>query len=289
MERLILGDNQFFGINHMSESTARAQAQRFRQNSAILEVLDGALSEGVRAFMCTTHDRMSDICSQLRTDSRLGTIQLYPCMPYAQKYNNAVNEQGLVGALKMLLPERGRWRATGQGGLALASRDVDSVLRMLVDAEMKAFTGVATPVIFLQNVVVDLLLGLRMKAPFRSFANHVRQAYGAEPGFITMNLPRLAGFLRDEVGIENPIVCANINRLGFRMCGGKQMYEDTLALGGVRTIAMSVFASGAIEAEDALEYVCRLLNVGAIVFGASSVSHIRRTRTLAQQYWGIAI
>ena len=53
------------------------------------------------------------------------------------------------------------------------------------------------------------------KAPFAIFANHVKARYGAEPGFITMNLPRLVGVLK-EVGVENPILCANINTIGSR-------------------------------------------------------------------------
>jgi hypothetical protein len=76
---------------------------------------------------------------------------------------------------------------------------------------------------------------------FRIFANHVTAKYGAEPGFITMNLPRLLDAL-DRVGVENPIVCANINKIGFRMCGGIDAYVDALRHRDCRAIAMSVFA-----------------------------------------------
>ena len=31
MDRILFGDNQFFGINHMSEEKARAQAMQFIQ------------------------------------------------------------------------------------------------------------------------------------------------------------------------------------------------------------------------------------------------------------------
>ncbi|MFN8163963.1 MAG: hypothetical protein U0R26_09100 [Solirubrobacterales bacterium] len=58
---------------------------------------------------------------------------------------------------------------------------------LLIDAEMKMFHGLQTPVIFLQNLIVDLLLGLGFKDAFRIFAEHIRKRYGAEPGFITMN------------------------------------------------------------------------------------------------------
>ena len=279
MDRLLFGDNQFFGVNHMSEEKARAQAMRFRETGAVIEVLDAALDEGIRTFMCTTHDRIGEICGHLRANpARYKGYVLYPCMPYAHKYNNAVAELGMLGALSRFVPAGGIL----QGGMALMTKDIERVMRLLIDAEMKMFEGLHAPVIFLQNVVVDFLMGLRFREAFRVFAAHVKERYGAEPGFITMNLPRLLDSL-DEVGIENPIVCANINKIAFRMCGGREEYERAIATRRFRPIAMSVFASGALPAREALEYVCGQKAIRSIVFGASSRAHIRQTRQLVQE------
>ena len=46
MDKLLFGDNQFFGINHMSEEKARAQAMRFQRTDAIMDVLDVAYDSG---------------------------------------------------------------------------------------------------------------------------------------------------------------------------------------------------------------------------------------------------
>ena len=46
-----------------------------------------------------------------------------------------------------------------------------------------------------------------------------------------------------------------------------------------RAIAMSVFASGAIPAAEAIEWVCAQPNLESIVFGASSARNIRRHAT----------
>jgi len=40
---VIFGDNQFFGINHMSEEKAQAQAERFKDIGAIIKVIDPCL------------------------------------------------------------------------------------------------------------------------------------------------------------------------------------------------------------------------------------------------------
>ena len=129
-----------------------------------------------------------------------------------------------------------------------------------------------------------MLLGLNFKAAFSIFSNHVRTRYGAEPGFITMNMPRLLDVL-EEVGVDNPIVCANINKIGFRMSGGFDAYERALRDRKFRAIAMSVFASGAIPPEEAIDWVCAQPNVRAIVFGASSRGNIRQTRQLVESRW----
>jgi hypothetical protein len=285
MDRLLFGDNQFFGVNHMSEDKARAQAMRFQDINAIIEVLDNAYDEGVKSFMCTTHDRIEQVCDHMRANpERYKDFQFMPCMPYAHKYANAVTEDGMMGALKKFMPDEGFLNAALRGGMSLARKDIEGITTLLIDAEMKMFAGLNTPVIFLQNVVVDLLLGLGFKEAFRIFADHVRKRYNAEPGFITMNLPKLLDVL-EELGIENPIVCSNINKIGFRMSGGFEAYERALRERKFRAIAMSVFASGAIAPKEAIEWVCAQPNIEAIVFGASSRGNIRNTRQLVDAQW----
>ena len=39
LDRVIFGDNQFFGINHMSEAKAQNLDERFRDLNAIIDVI----------------------------------------------------------------------------------------------------------------------------------------------------------------------------------------------------------------------------------------------------------
>jgi len=119
-----------------------------------------------------------------------------------------------------------------------------------------------------------------------AFDRYVRERFGAEAGFITMNLPLLVDTL-EAAGVRNPIVCANINKIGFRMSGGIDAYRDVLRSGRCRPIAMSVFASGAIPPREAIEWVCGLEGLQSIVFGASSASNIRQSKELIEQAWGL--
>ena len=285
MDRLLFGDNQFFGVNHMSEEKARAQQMRFQDTDAIMGVLDAAYDEGVHTFMCTTHDRIAEVTDHVRTQpDRYADMTFFPCMPYAHKYANAVTEDGFLGAIRKFLPEEGLLDSIARGTSSLARKDIEGVTTLLIDAEMKMFEGLDTPVIWLQNVVVDLLSGLGFTDAFRIFADHVRKRYNAEPGFITMNLPRLLDDL-DKAGVENPIVCSNINKLGFRMSGGVDAYREAMEKRPFRAVAMSVFASGAIPPREAIEWVTALPNLESIVFGASSRANIASTVSLVDEFW----
>ncbi len=286
MDRILFGDNQFFAVNHMSEEKARAQAVQFKDTASVMRVLDHAYDAGIRTFMCTTHDRVGEIVDVVRASpSRYADFVFYPCMPYAHKYANSVGEVGILETLRRFAPG-GVVETIVKGAISAVTKDMVKLMEMLVDAEMRRFAGVKTPVVFVQNVVTDLLLGLKMYDMLAAFDRHVRERYGAEPGYITMNLPRLVDAL-GEAGVSNPIVCANINKIGFRMCGGIDAYREVLSSGRCRTIAMSVFASGAIPADEAIEWVCRLEGVHAIVFGASSRANILRSKQLIDGAWDL--
>lgn len=282
MERIIFGDNQFFGVNHSSDEKSRAQVIKFKDNQSILNVLDIAIEEGIYTFMCTTHDRIPEICQTIRSDKKYENYKIYPCMPYAHKYANAVTELGIMGSIKQYLPGN-IFSTVAKGGLAFVQKDFISLMELLIDAEMKMFKGIATPVIFLQNVVTDLLLGLGMTDFLVAFHHYIREKYNAEAGFITMNLPLLLNVL-EAGGIKNPTICASINKIGFRMSGGKQLYEKVIAEKRCNLIAMQVFAAGAVNPKEAMEYVCNLKGIDSILFGASSRGNIKNSKELIDRF-----
>ena len=283
MERILFGDNQFFAVNHISDEKSRAQSIKFKEDKTILDTIDIARDLGTETLMCTTHDRIINICEMIRQDpEKYKNFSIFPCMPYAHKYANAVTELGIVGTIQQYVP--GNFLgAMFKGGLAVMSKDYLSIMELMVDAEMKMFKKINTPVIFLQNVVTDLLLGLGMKDILKAYHDYVIKKYNVEPGFITMNMPKLLTML-ESVGIENPIICSSINKAGFRMSGGKDIYEKTLREKQVRAIAMQVLGGGAIPAKEALEYVCNLPNVSSILFGASSKQNIAQTISLIHEF-----
>lgn len=283
MEKVLFGDNQFFAVNHLSDEKSRQQAMRFSDVESIITVLDQAIDTGINTFMCTTHERIGEICDHIRQnpESYKG-FQIYPCMPYAHKYANAVTDYGILGALKQYLPGN-IFSTFAKGGVAFVSKDFIAMMQLLIDAEMKMFKGIPTPVIFIQNVLVDLILGLGMYDVFAEYDKYIRKKFNAEPGYITMNMPKLLDAL-ESVGITNPIICSSINKIGFRMSGGKELYEKCLTEREFRPIAMQVLAAGAISPEEALSYFSNFPKVESVLFGASSKGHIQQTKELVERF-----
>lgn len=238
--------------------------------------------------MLNTNERALSICDFFRENtSRYPDICFYPSLPYAHKYANAVAEKGIFGAIKDTLLAGS---STGEiftlltkGGASLFEKDMIKVMQMLVDLEMKIFRGLNVKVVFLQNIVTDLLLGFGVKEVFVAFHDYVSNKFGIEPGFVSMNMPRLVEFLLAS-GIQNPIVCSSINKAGYFMNPEIAAYEKTIQEKPFRPIAMSVLASGAIKPHEAMAYVCRQPQIQSIVFGASSRTHIAETKKLIDEY-----
>ena len=281
MDKVLFGDNQFFAVSHLSDEKSREQAIRFKDDEAIIRVLDQAMETGINTFMCTTHDRIANICDHMRENpGKYKDFNIYPCMPYAHKYANAVTDLGIVGTIKQYVPGN-IFSTFTKGGVAYLRKDFIGLMELLIDAELKMFKGINTPVIFIQNVVVDMILGLKMYEVFKAYDSYIRKKYNAEPGYITMNMPALLDAL-NSVGIENPIICSSINKIGFRMSGGKEIYEKYLKEKQFRPIAMQVLAAGALRPKEAIEYLSRFQKIESVLFGASSKNHIQETKILIE-------
>ena len=284
MDRVILGDNQFFAVNHLSDERSRAQAIRFKEDKAVIDVLDTAMDCGIRTLMCTTHDRIANICEYMRQNQdKYKDFKFYQCMHYAHKYANAVTELGIMGTLKAYIPGN-ILSVASKAGIAYMRKDFPTLMELLIDAEMKMFHDLNTPVIFLQNVIVDLLMGLGTDEIFVHYVNYIKEKYNASPGFITMNLPKMVD-LCERLDIENPIICSSINKIGFRMSGSNEIYEDYLNSDKeFRPMAMQCLAAGALKPEEAMEYVCRFPKIESVLFGASSRAHIQQIKDLVESY-----
>jgi hypothetical protein len=140
------------------------------------------------------------------------------------------------------------------------------------------FKGLKIKVVFLQNIVVDLILGFDLKLVFEEYCSYIHDKYDALPGLITQNMPRLKERL-ETWGIKNVVICSSFNKLGYLMSPDIHSYLDATENNNpsdYQLMAMSTLASGAIPAREAYSFI-NSQKIQSVVFGASSRNHIKET------------
>jgi hypothetical protein len=286
IDKKIFGDNQFFGINHMSQEKAQSLAESFRNISDIFRVYDFAFEAGIRAVMLNSNERAGDICDIFRANkSKYDGIRWYPSIPYPYKYANAISEKGIIPTLNDILFKKNTVSGTAgmlaRGAVAIIWKDAIRLMQMLIDIEMKTFRGLDVKVIFLQNIITDLLLGFDIREIFEAYCEYIRKKYNALPGLITQNMPLLKGKL-ETWGINEVVICTSFNKLGYLMSPDIESYIKAASTNNpakYQLMAMSTLASGAIPAKEAYRFINEQ-NIQSVVFGASSQKHIIETCSL---------
>lgn len=283
LDKIILGDNQFFGINHRSQEKAEEMLKRFGNIDNIFEVYDNAFDCGVKAVMLNSNEKAIAICDRFRENkSKYGDIAWYPSIPYAYKYANMVNELGIFPAINETIfkgnTAKGVLGMVSKGVTMAVTKDALKMMEMLIDVEYKMFRDLNVKVFFLQNIITDLILGYDIKDVFEHFCEYIRKKYKVTPGFVTLNMPYLKSKF-EEWGIEDVVICSSINAAGFNMHPSKDEYDKVIAANDptkYQLMAMNVLASGSITVKQSFDYI-NSLNIQSVVFGASSKGHIQST------------
>lgn len=283
IDKIIFGDNQFFGINHMSQEKAQHLAEQFHDIKNILRVYHIAYDAGIRAFMLNSHAKAADICQYFRENSQsFQGVSWYPSIPYAHKYANLVAEKGIMPAINEVLfndnSAGGVLSMLAKGSMAVLSKDAIRLMQMLIDVELRAFKGLDIRVAFIQNIVTDLMLGYNVKDVFFEFCEYIRRKYHALPGLVSQNMPYLKSKL-EEWGITDVVICSSFNKIGYLMSPDRDSYIQAAKNNDsskYQLIAMSTLASGAIPPKEAYEFI-KQQNIQSVVFGASTRLHIEET------------
>lgn len=273
--RVILGDNQFLGVNHADQGKASSLYQKFGEADSIIEVIGWAYEAGVRDFMFTTHDKYYPVFEEITRSRLFPGLYFTPSLPYAHKYANAMAERGMVDVVLSNLREVSKARVIP--ALArTAIGDFSGLMKLLVEVELLMCRGLPVRGVFMLNIVFDLLLGLNSLRLLEKFHRFVSDSLKVTPGFFTMNHPLAVKVLCDEIGLQEPWLCSNLNIGGFRTTPSKDAVIESFACGKSKNIAMSIFASGALGGESSLDFVLNAKGVKSLVFGSSSPTNIKK-------------
>jgi hypothetical protein len=273
--RVILGDNQFLGVNHSDQSKATSLFKKFGESDTIIEVIGWAYEAGIRDFMFTTHDRYYPVFEEIIRSRLFPEMHYTPCLPYAHKYANAMAEKGMIDVVLSTLRDTSKTRVMSSIVRSVLG-DFSGIMRLLVEVELLMCKGLSVRGVFLQNILFDLLVALNATKLIEKYSRFVSEDLGLVPGFISLNHTAAVKLLCDDIGLRDPWLCSNFNIGGFRTHPSNADVVKSFAAKKSKNIAMSVFASGALDSDRSLEFAIKAKGVDSILFGSSRRENIER-------------
>ncbi len=280
IDSVILGDNQFFGVNHMSEDIGMERYEQFKDLTEIKRIIHMAMDYGVRGVMFSTHPSVPQICEMLIKDARIrGEMNFYVNIPYILKYVRMASEMGIAGTVAHTLYGKSlleKLKFGALSGLNALSANYLGMVNRMIDLELAPFKGLRVKAVFLHNVLCDLIMGLNVPGVLQSFDSYIRKAYGAIPAYGTLNYPRFAQFL-NNAGLNESLVMTAVNQKGFYMNPDKASYERAIAENKHTVLAMATLASGRLKPDEAYKYLFTETSVKNLVVGLSSQKHAEET------------
>lgn len=291
IDPILLGDNQFFGVNHLSPEKGRLTEEKFKDISEIKKIMYYALDNGVNGVFFSTHPSIYQITDMMRSDASLKKMSVYVNIPYISKYVRMLSEKGPVNTVKtMLMRNKGLAAKIGfmvRSGLAVATNNYLDVAHRLIDVEMGPFNDLNVKAIFLHDALTGLALGYNMANVIKDFSAYICRNYGVIPGFETLNYPLMADML-EQAEIKKALVMCSVNKKGYFMNPSKTACEKAFGIHDHTIVAMSTLAAGSLAPEEAYEYIASLGTVKHIVVGVSSQAHANETFRIARKYFSKA-
>ncbi len=286
LEKIILGHNPFFGVDHLSQERGNQKELLFEDKALLSNSLNFAIELGVNAMMMSTHPRSETLVNIIKSDSKLKNIKVYPLLPYIAKYVRQANEKGLTNILLDVLSKANFSQKVSimlNGAQGFLGKDVDKIIRLLVDIEFLVFKGLSIGAIFLHDSLTDLAIGLGAESVLETFKEHVEDKYKVPAGFITKNI---ANF-REKVekrGWKDYLIMASINKTGFFVNPNLDTAVRAIERPGMNFIGMSTLAGGALKPDEAYKYLGEIKNLNSVVVGMSQKEHIKETVDAIQKY-----
>lgn len=265
---IILGDNPFFGVNHASAEKSKAYYQNMQKRdwSSALATMRAAQKQGIDHFMVSTHAEAPDLLGAMWSQSELRPFQVIPAVPYLYRLNSLVASRGVPAAALSSMSYPAFLRGLfGSGSVPAAA------LSAFVAREVAEVTdiGFAVPAVALQNIFVDLLLGMGQAQYINQLADALSRN-GRKLVAITMN-PLLADRLLDPA----IIICTHYNVLGYMVQPDLKQFQQWLSTRHRVTWAMGVMASGEAQL-DAVMADPSLRQFDAVLIGSSRPASIEQ-------------
>lgn len=290
---LLIGDNPFHGISHLSQERSRARGNAIGEAEYAAELVKIALDNGANGFMFSVSETTLSILKTVRKKGADKNLKLYAIVPYAYEYVRLANQMGGVSGLakkmvkQIALSMNLRAMATGVKGVV--KMDPVAFLKTYLFYEISRIKSSVCKranldSILLHEIITEMALALNLDWLCKSYVEFMLNL-GIKPGFETRNFAYLVNKFRDwNIDFGKIVIATPFNKVGFQMNPSRVECEEALAqVTGQSVIAMSTLAAGYIKPLEAMKYIQTLPNLKGVVVGVSKEHHARETFRLLEE------
>jgi hypothetical protein len=277
---LIVGDNPFQGISHLSQERARTRGDvDFSSAVHATDIILASLKNGANGFSFSVSERTLSILRVLRERKSIAQISLYAMVPYAFEYVRIATQTGTPGLVKRFAKQvalSGDIRAIMEGFWSIMRLNPEGFMNTYLAYELsriKSAGGKRAKLVsvLLNEVIGDMGLALDLDWLFKSFINYF-SSRGITPGFNTRNFPYFVRkFSEWGIDLDKTLIVTPFNKVGFQMNPSKEECEETLQnLSNPNVLAISVLAAGYYKPSMVVDYLAGLNNLKGIIVGVSN-------------------
>ncbi len=268
----ILGDNQFFGVNHNDIDKGDKTKILFSNNDTIVSFINDSFDIGLSGCMINSNNRGYEIVNEISSAFK---GEIHYSVPYPHKFASMVNERGMLMLLNYVFSKSSLTSLFLHLPKFLLSGNIKYTLPLILDLEIPKKLPKGSYV-YLQNIVTDLIIGMKRYDLIESFCEALVKK-GFYPGLITLN-----PVLLDKVVASFPldiqkqlVICFNININGFNVFPSLDKVENFVRIDAhYKKMGMSILSSGGVNnIVDSLNYI-KTLPLDYVVYGSSNLKNV---------------
>ena len=293
--RLLVGDNPFHGISHLSQERSRARGNAVDNAEYAAKLVMTALENGADGFMFsvseTTLSILQEVCKK-----EIKNLSLHAIVPYAYEYVRLATQAGGITGLAKKIGKQViatmNVKAIVTGLKGVVRTDPVSLMKAYMLYEISRIRSVTRgkanlDSVMLHEIITEVALALNLDWLFRSYIDFMWKLK-IQPGFETRNFAYLVRKFKEwDIDFRKIAIVTAFNRVGFQMNPSK--IECEKALGTIpesKVTAMSILAAGYLKPPEAIDYIRTLPNLKGVVIGVSKEQHARETFGLFKERLG---
>jgi len=107
-DSILLGDNAFYGIDHLSHERARERVSSVQSIENAVKIIKFSYEQGANGMVVATRPRLREWIEHLRNTSDLvDKLDFHPVMPYARGLQMKLSQLGMVKTMNELMKGAG--------------------------------------------------------------------------------------------------------------------------------------------------------------------------------------